>query len=100
MVFSLTKVIMLINVSSTPREPSPAVTFMTPDPKSCTIQKQNADMINTPETEVVPMKKLRFTEEQIVFALKHAGLTRQQAVWRNCGSIATKGPYGPLLQEV
>lgn len=32
-VFSLTKVIMLINVSSTPREPSPAVTFTAAYPR-------------------------------------------------------------------
>lgn len=45
-----------------------------PDPKSRSIQKQNSGMINTPRTEVVPMKKSRFTEEQIVFALKQAEL--------------------------
>lgn len=46
-----------------------------PDPKSCAIQKQNSGMIMTlPRAEVVPMKKSRFTEEQIVFALKQAEL--------------------------
>ena len=45
-----------------------------PDPKSCAIQKQNAGMIYTPCTEVVPMKKSRLTEEHIVFALKQAEL--------------------------
>lgn len=46
-----------------------------PDPKSCSIQKQNSGMIFTPpRAEVVPMKKSRFTEGQIVFDLKQAEL--------------------------
>ncbi len=44
------------------------------DSKSCFIQKQNSGMIYTRRMEVVPMKKSRFTEEQIVFALKQAEL--------------------------
>jgi len=45
-----------------------------PPQKSCPIQKQNSGMINAPETDVGPMKKSRFTEEQIFFALKQVEL--------------------------
>lgn len=40
------------------------------NPKAWAIQKQNSGTIYTPWTEVVPMKKSRFNEEYIVFALK------------------------------
>lgn len=44
-----------------------------PDPKSCTIQKQNSGMINTLlRAGVEPMKKPRLIEEQILFVLRQA----------------------------
>jgi hypothetical protein len=39
-----------------------------PSPRSCSIKKQNSVMHSLPRAEVVPMKKSRLTEEQIVFA--------------------------------
>ena len=45
-----------------------------PDPKSCSIQKQNSGMMNTSLSGGCADEKSRFTEEQIVFALKQAEL--------------------------
>jgi putative transposase len=45
-----------------------------PDPKSCSIQKQNSGMIFTFPSGGYADEKSRFTEEQIVFALRQAEL--------------------------
>ncbi|MCL6376139.1 hypothetical protein EXT57_01975 [Pectobacterium brasiliense] len=45
-----------------------------PDPRSCSIQKQNSGMITTPINGGGADEKLRFTEEKMVFTLKQAGL--------------------------
>ena len=54
--------------------PTPSLSYIDPDPKSCSIQKQNSGMMNTSLSGGCADEKSRFTEEQIVFALKQAEL--------------------------
>lgn len=58
-----------------------------PDPKSCSIQKRNSDLIHIPLNEGGVDKKSGFTEEPVVFPLKQAepGMTSVAEVCHKLG---------------